>query len=150
MRNILMATLVLAPVLVHAQAPSPAQPGAQTPVLESRLVSPSAVNPAASAAVVPPTSVLLEPKLIKWSDIAEDQHVSDDGARYHERAITVSMIVNEKGLPTDLKIVNSDDPLLNQEVLEAVAQYRFAPATLNSKPTAVPLSLKIRVLPKAN
>lgn len=150
MRNILMATLVLAPVLVHAQAPSPAQPGAQTPVLESRLVSPGAVNGAAAAKVGPPTSILLEPKLIKWTNVAIDRHASDDDALYQEHAVTVSMIVNEKGIPTDLKIVDSEDPRLNNGVLDAVAQYRFTPASLNSKATAVPLSLKVHVVPQAN
>jgi hypothetical protein len=32
-------------------------------------------------------------------------------------------------------------------VLDAVAQYRFTPASLNSTPTAVPLMLKVNVLP---
>jgi TonB family protein len=145
MRKFLVATLVLAPVLVHAQASAPAQPGAQAPVLESKLVSPTAVNGAAPNATHN-ISDLLGPKLIKWSNITEDYEVQDS-ARQQERAFAVSMTVNTQGIPSNLKIVDSDDPLLNQAVLEAVAQYRFAPASLNSQPTEVPLVLKVRVLP---
>ena len=60
------------------------------------------------------------------------------------------MTVNEKGLPTDLKVVNSEDPLLNRSVLDAVARYRFTPASLDSRPTAVPLVLTVRVVPPNN
>jgi TonB family protein len=148
MRNILLATLALAPVLVHAQSQSPAQPrGANAPVLESRLVTPNAANGAAAASgAIHPISNLLQPKLIKWANIAQDEH-NWDTPRYQASSVTVSMTVTEKGVPTDLKVVNSEDPLLNRSVLDAVANYRFTPASLDSKPTAIPLVLKVRVLP---
>lgn len=145
MRNILVATLALAPVLVHAQAPSPAQPGAQVPVLESKLVSPNAVNGAASPNAIS-TPNLLGPKLIKYSNISEDYSRPDD-SRQQERAFSVSMTVNADGVPTHLRIIDSDDPILNHAVLEAVAKYRFTPGSLDSHPTDVPLVLKVRVLP---
>lgn len=147
MRKFLVATLVLAPVLVHAQASSPAQPGAQAPVLESRLVSPAAVNGAAPNATHN-ISDLLGPKLIKWSNISEDLTIPDS-SRQQERVFAVSMTVDTQGIPSNLKIVKSDDPLLNEAVLEAVAQYRFTPASLNSQPTAVPVVLKVNVLPQS-
>jgi hypothetical protein len=148
MRTFLVATLALVPVLVHAQAPSPAQPGAQTPVLESKLVSPAAVN-GASVNGISTTSDLLGPKLIKWSQITEDVS-RPDSLRLQERSFAVSMTVDSQGIPTDLKIVDSDDPTLNRAVLEAVSSYRFTPGSLNSKPTAVPMVLKIHVVPSAH
>jgi TonB family protein len=60
------------------------------------------------------------------------------------------MTVTESGAPTNLKIVESEDPLLNRSVLDAVANYRFTPASLDSKPTAMPLVLTVHVLPDAN
>ena len=60
------------------------------------------------------------------------------------------MTVTEKGIPTDLKIIGSEDPLLNRSVLDAVANYRFTPASLDSKPTAIPLLLTVRILPRSN
>jgi TonB family protein len=150
MRNILMATLALAPVLVHAQSQSPAQArGANAPVLESRLVTPNAADGAAAPSIIHPISNLLQPKLTKWTNIAEDEH-NWDSPRYQTSTVTVSMTVTEKGVPTDLKVVDSQDPLLNRSVLDAVANYRFAPASLDSKPTAVPLLLTVRVLPGKN
>src|ERR1700761_2119242 len=150
MRNILMATLALAPVLVHAQSQSPAQTrGANAPVLESRLVTPNAADGAAATPSSIHISNLLQPKLTKWTNIAEDEH-NWDQPRYQTSAVTVSMTVTEKGIPTDLKVVNSEDPLLNRGVLDAVAHYRFTPATLDSKPTAIPLVLTVRVVPRGN
>jgi len=148
MRTILMATLALAPALVHAQSQSPAptrNPNAQ--VLESKLVTPNAVDSAAASNAVLPTSTLLAPKLIKWSNVTEDRSWQIAGPD-HERTFAVSMTVTESGVPTDLKIVDSEDPMLNRSVLDAVANYRFTPASLDSKPTSVPMVLTVRVVPQ--
>jgi len=149
MRNILMATLAFAPVLAHAQSQSPAQPSnTNAPVLESKLVTPAAADgAAASSGALHPTSTLLLPKLIKWTNIQEDRNWQE-ALPAQERFFTVSMTVTESGVPTNLKVVGSEDPLLNRSVLEAVANYRFTPASLNSRPTAIPLVLKVRVIPQ--
>ena len=150
MRTILMATLALAPVLAHAQSQSPAQPrGANAPVLESKLVAPKSADSAPSANTTPLTYNLIEPKLIKWANITLGGRNSNT-ARNVQSLVTVSMTVTENGVPTNLKIVDSEDPLLNRSVLDAVANYRFTPASLDSKPTAIPLLLKVRVLPQTN
>jgi TonB family protein len=147
MRTILMATLVLAPVLVHAQSQSSVQPrGANAPVLESRLVAPNAVESAPSANTTAVTSNLIQPKLIKWANITLPGR-NWNSTRIVERVVTVSLTVTEDGVPTNLKIVDSADPQLNRSVLEAVANYRFSPASLDSKPTAIPMVLKVRVVP---
>lgn len=146
MRNILVATLVLSPVLLHAQTQSTAQTGTHAPVLESRLVSPKAVDSAASANVVLATSSLLEPRLVKWSNIAVDQ-MWEDSRINDNRTVTVSMTVDEQGVPSHLKIVDSDDPLINRGVLDAVADYRFTPAVYDKKPTAMPVVLMVHVVP---
>jgi TonB family protein len=142
-----MATLALAPVLVHAQSQSPAQHrGANAPVLESKLDAPKAVDSAPAANATPLTFNLVEPKLIKWSNITLDGR-NLNTVRVAESVVTVSLTVTEDGVPTNLKIVDSEDPMLNRSVLDAVANYRFTPASLDSKPTAIPLLLKVRVLP---
>ena len=148
MRTILMATLALAPVLVHAQSQSPAQTR-NTPaqVLESKLVAPNAVDNAAASSAIVPTSTLLAPRLIKWTNVTEDRSWQVAGPD-HQRTFAVSMTVTESGVPTDLKIVDSEDPRLNRSVLDAVANYRFTPASLDSRPTSVPLMLTVRVVPQ--
>jgi len=147
MRTILMATLALAPVLVHAQSQSPAQtPNSNAQVLESKLVTPAAVDGAGSGSAIHPISTLLLPKLIRWTNVTEDRNWQD-AAPQQEHWFTVAMTVTESGVPANLKIVDSENPLLNRSVLDAVANYRFTPASLDSKPTSVPMVLKVRVLP---
>jgi Gram-negative bacterial TonB protein C-terminal len=53
------------------------------------------------------------------------------------------MLVDEKGVPSDLKVVNSIGAEMDKNVLAAVSQYHFKPGTLDSKPAAVPLKLEI-------
>ena len=146
MRNILVATLVLSPVLLHAQTQSTAQTGSHAPVLESRLVSPKAANSAAPANAVPATSSLLQPHLAKWSNVVIDQ-MRDDSRINENRTVTVSMTVDEQGVPSHLKILDSDDPLINRGVLDAVADYRFTPAVYDKKATAMPVVLTVHVVP---
>jgi hypothetical protein len=145
MRNTILAILALAPVLVHAQAQSPAQPrGAQAAVLESKLVSPQPVEGAASPNVGR-ASALVQPKLIKWSDVEVDQGRSMI-LPGHEASFTVSMTVTAEGVPTHLKIVDSDNPPMNRNVLDAVAGYRFTRPSVDSRPTPMPLILTVHVL----
>jgi hypothetical protein len=60
------------------------------------------------------------------------------------------MTVDAAGVPTDVKVITPTTNLIAREVVQAVAQYRFRPATLNSVPTAVPLVLKLTVRPSMN
>ena len=152
MRIILMATLALAPVMVHAQSQSPAQPrGTNAPVLESRLVTPSAAETSdPSSGAIHPISNLVAPKLAQWSNIEADEQGWNTPPRFSTSSITVSMNVTERGVPTNLTIIVSQDPTLNRSVLNAVANYRFTPASLDSRPTASPLMLTVHILPQKN
>lgn len=148
MRTLVMATLALAPVLVHAQAQSPAQPrGAQAPVLEAKLISPQPMEGLAAApSAVSTTSVFVQPRLIKWADVVADHDaLTLSSANNNERSVVVSMTVSADGVPSDLKIVDSEDPLLNDSVLNAVSHYRFSPASLDSRPTSAPVTLRVKV-----
>jgi hypothetical protein len=144
MRNTILAIFALAPVLVHAQAQSPAQPrGAQAAVLESKLVSPPVEG--AASPIVGHASALVQPKLIKWSDVEVDpgrSMILPD----HKASFTVSMTVTAEGVPTHLKIVDSDIPPMNRNVLDAVAQYRFTRPSVDSRPASMPLILTVHVL----
>ena len=59
------------------------------------------------------------------------------------RTAVVAMIVDEKGVPTGLKIMKSAGTAVDRNVLAAVAQYRFKPGTLNNQPTAIPVNLEV-------
>ena len=62
--------------------------------------------------------------------------ISGDSAAYPERArqmklrgsVLVALIVDENGLPTDLQVVESAGPILDEVVLKAVRTWRFEPA----------------------
>ena len=148
MRKVIVASLALFPMLLHAQANSPAQPQASSnqPNLQSRLIEPKALgagsdstNAAAPARI---STGVVAPKLTHSLYIPLDADLAWR-ALPTERTSVVEMIVNADGKPSDLKIVESVNPVMDKNVLEAVSQYRFKPGTLDDQPTAVPVTLRI-------
>jgi TonB family protein len=55
----------------------------------------------------------------------------------------VGLIVDQSGTPQQLHIVRSLAPAFDTNAINAVKQWRFAPATLNGKPVAVNISTEI-------
>ena len=154
MRIAILATLALSPMLLHAQANSPAQTqsSANGPVLQSKVVAPKAF--VASAATDganstpnsrPVSTGVTAPKLISTVEIPS---VNDFPRSFvsSEKTVVVSMIVHEDGKPSDLKIVRSAGTTLDKNVLAAVSQYRFKPGTLDKQPTAIPVNLEITLV----
>jgi TonB family protein len=145
MRKVIVAAaLSMSPMLLHAQATSPA------PTQTSALVQPKAFNSSAAenAAAVPTNQPLristgvTAPKLISTVSIVENERIPAT-LRAADQLAVVSMIVNADGKPSDLKIVRSVGAAMDVNVLSAVSQYRFAPGTLDHQPTAIPLTLEI-------
>jgi len=150
MRKVIVATLALTPMLLHAQANSPAQtqsPGTST-TLQSKLVQPNEFNASeadhgtAHVAPVRISTGVVAPKLISTVQIESDSNVTPRGFTL-DRKTKVEMTVDATGKPLDLKIVGSLGPAMDHNVLAAVGQYRFAPGTLDGQPTAVPVNLEI-------
>jgi hypothetical protein len=147
MRRVLVATLLLSPVLLHAQAKTPAQP--HPSVLESKVVEPSELHGSPKTADTTTVKTKLRvstgvvaPKLVHAINIPSDE--SSFWARTNlARRFVVGMTVDETGKPSDLKIIESPDAGENRNVLQAVSLYRFTPGTVNDQPTAVPVSLEI-------
>lgn len=145
MRRVIVATLLLSPVLLHAQASSPAQP--QSSTLQSKLVAPATFGSEADRSTTGTTSQIRistgvnAPKLIHTVEVASDADFTAV-ARF-ERVAVVSMTVEADGKPSDLKIVQSVNPIMDKNVLAAVSQYRFTPGTLDNQPTAVPVNLSV-------
>ena len=149
MRKVIVATLALTPMLLHAQANSPAQtqssPAPTT--LQSKLVQPKELN--ASEAVAHSTTPVrvstgvAAPKLIHTVAIESDSDWIPRGFTSFDRKTVVEMTVDATGKPSNLKIVKSLGPVMDHNVLAAVGQYRFAPGTLDGAPTAVPVNLNV-------
>jgi TonB family protein len=145
MRKVLAAALALSPMMLHAQAASPAP----TRTALAALVQPKELGAVkADSATVPASQPLristgvTPPKLISTVSIIDNQNLPLNLKALDQLAI-VSMTVNADGKPSDLKIVRSVGAAMDANVLAAVSQYRFAPGTLDKQPTAVPLTLEI-------
>jgi TonB family protein len=153
MRKVILATLALSPIMLHAQANSPAQPqAANAPVLQSKLVQPNefaagaAHSATATSGPLRVSTGVAAPKLIHTVDILSDNEWTPRVAGIN-RKVVVAMLVDAKGVPSDLKIIRSAGGAeMDKNVLAAVSQYRFKPGTLNHEPTPVPLNLEIVML----
>ena len=154
MRKAILATLALSPMLLHAQANSPAQTqsSANGPVLQSKVVAPKAFVASAATDGVnstptsrPISTGVTAPKLISTVEITSVNDATR-GFTNADKTVVVSMIVHENGKPTDLAIVRSGGTALDKNVLAAVSQYRFKPGTLDKQPTAVPVNLEIKLV----
>jgi TonB family protein len=158
MHKTIAAALLLSPFMaqmVHAQAPLPTQSQATqgAPVLQSSIVQPKGIRlSAAAAAAVPDAKTgavristgVVAPKLLKTVGIEEDTvHATSSPSAKHE--VVVAMVVDETGKPTNLKIVQSSDSLLDAHVLSAVEQYRWQPGSVSGRIVAVPVNLHITV-----
>jgi len=57
--------------------------------------------------------------------------------------VTVSLIVDQHGLPQNVKVLRGVGMGLDEKAVEAVKTYRFKPATENGKPVAVYLNVEV-------
>ena len=151
-RKVIVAALALSPMLLHAQAnsPAPTRSAAKTPALESQLTQAKAFAALSGATSAPASNGTLRiasitaPKLISTVGISAPNAFPQSFAGANNQVV-VSMIVNADGKPSNLKIVSSSDFALNQNVLTAVSQYRYKPGTLDNQPTAIPVRLEINL-----
>lgn len=59
-------------------------------------------------------------------------------------AVVLALKVTEKGTAEDVRVVKSVNPKVDQQVLAAVRDFHFRPATLDH--TAIPVDLQLTVL----
>ena len=60
-----------------------------------------------------------------------------------EGSVTVGLIVSSQGVPRDVQVIKGIDKDVDQSAVDAVRQWRFAPARKDDKPVAVRVSLEI-------
>jgi hypothetical protein len=148
MRSVIAVTLALTPMLLHAQANSPAktQSSPASTTLQSKLAQPKELNDSEGVAhgttPVRISTGVGAPKLIHTVAIEGDSNWVPTGFTF-ERKSDVEMTVDATGKPSNLKIVRSLGPVMDHNVLAAVSQYRFTPGTLDGAPTAVPVNLHV-------
>jgi TonB family protein len=77
--------------------------------------------------------------------VTPPQRIKGEAAKYPEMAqkfhflgkVTVDFLVDEKGKPQDLRVVESAGEVLNAAVIEAVKGWEFTPARKNGVPVKV-------------
>jgi periplasmic protein TonB len=57
--------------------------------------------------------------------------------------VAIGVVVTSKGLPDDAKVVKSLEKDVDRCALDAVKQWRFAPAKKDGKPVAVHITIEI-------
>jgi TonB family protein len=73
-----------------------------------------------------------------------DPEFSDEARRAQVGGVViVSFIVNEDGLPNDLRVVKSVGYGLDEKALDAVSRYRFQPAMRDGQPIAARIAVEI-------
>jgi len=58
-------------------------------------------------------------------------------------SVTLKMTVGADGVPTDIRVIKSLDPGLDQSALDTVGQWRFRPATENGEPVAFETNIEV-------
>ena len=70
-------------------------------------------------------------------------YATDHGVRA-VGSVTIALIVTSRGVPKDPHVVKGIDKELDQSAVDAVQEWRFAPAQKNGKPIAVRVSVQIQ------
>jgi TonB family protein len=69
-------------------------------------------------------------------------YATDHGVRA-VGSVIIGLVVSSRGLPKDPHVVKGMDKDLDQSAVEAVKEWRFAPAQKNGKAVAVRVSVQI-------
>ena len=128
MRRILAASLLLSPLFLPAAAV------ASQPVKD---------DASATTQVRPISTGVTEPSLIHTTDII----VSPDLAIpfFDESKVVLKLNVDEQGKPADIQVIQSFNPTLNADVIDAVRQFRWRPAKLDNQAVSTDLTLNVLV-----
>jgi periplasmic protein TonB len=75
--------------------------------------------------------------------MAQPEYTDDARNARIEGAVLLQVEVDEKGVPTEAKVIRSLDKGLDRKATEAVLKWRFKPALKDGKP--VPSTAKIEI-----
>jgi TonB family protein len=59
--------------------------------------------------------------------------------------IALKIDLDETGSPTNVRVLHSINPEVDARVVEAIRQFRWAPAVLNNKPVPIDLTLNVEI-----
>jgi protein TonB len=149
MRRIIVSTLFLSAAMLAAQSSIKGQ----GVTLEARSETPSEVK-APVAATQPVVDASSEAKPIRISTVSEPKlvkyrAVTLDSADFHtaspdNQKLILHFVVDETGTPKNIEVLKSVNQDVDGRVLNAVRQYRYAPAKLDGQVVASDLNLVVK------
>ena len=127
MRRIMLATLLSSLTLIAAAAP----------VTHSE-------DDASAPASRPISTGVTSPRLVYSKHIYLP---ADELPAYLGGSAKIALKINldETGSPTNIRVVHSINPEVNARVVDAVRQFRWAPAVLNNRPVPIDLTLNVEI-----
>ena len=75
--------------------------------------------------------------------IAEAEYSEEARRKKIQGIVVVSTLVNEEGMPTDIRVDKSIGHGLDEKAMEAISQYRFRPATRDGKPVPTRITIDV-------
>jgi TonB family protein len=157
----ILTSLVLLPVMAHAQARTSAepQPSSSSVALVAELTQPAtmaelALKAVSTKAVLPAGTLEFAmmgtvPKEASPATVTRAVEVQLSTEELAEQPAVCKVVVHANvdasGVPHDVAVTQSGGSLIDRKVIEAVNQYRFKPATLDSKPTWSSVSISIKI-----
>jgi TonB family protein len=145
MRRILIASLFVSTVLLHAQTATKGQ-GA---TLEASNSAPTALATPASASDADATITMrrvssgaIQPHLLS-TPVANVTRADFNSFDPSTQQMMVYVQLNAKGVPQSVQVVKAVNPTVDRRILEAVSRYHFSPGMVDNVPVASDLYLKI-------
>ena len=117
-----------------------------TPAVSPAAAVPSAVVPAVQASPQAPTPksaevVRVAPRLLRQ---VQPDYTAEARRAGIEGVVGLTVQINEVGVPVRAGVARSLDAGLDKKAIEAVAQWRFAPATVDGKAVATTVNVEVR------
>ena len=148
MRNVLAVCAIFSSVLLHAQSVAKGSSAnlEAKDNLAGALYAHGALKPVTEASMnAQPFRIsggVIWPQLISEPNFRVS---SSDfmGLNLTTEQVIVSFTVDESGKPQNVHLTKSVNPVVDERVLNAVRQYRYAPATLDGQRVAADINLKV-------
>jgi TonB family protein len=146
MRRILLTSLFVSSVLLHAQTATKGQ----SVTLEASNSAPAALASSASmsdasstAPIVRISTGVTQPRLLS-KPIAKVTPADFNSLDPNIEEMLVHVNLNSKGVPQSVEVLKPVNPQVDQRIMEAVSHYQFSPGKVDGMAVDSDIYLKIR------